>query len=46
MLAINKMPTYLYNNKLAFFSKNNSVIAETIKDIRPVGVLPVYWKII
>ena len=45
MVALDIIPSYLFNNKLAMFSKNKTPIAETVKDIRPVGVLPVYWKL-
>lgn len=45
MILNGVMPAYMYNSKLALFSKINSTNIETIDDIRPIGVLPVFFKL-
>lgn len=46
MMITGRIPAYLNNCKLALFSKANSTIIENIDQIRPIGVLPVTYKVI
>ncbi|CDW82678.1 reverse transcriptase [Stylonychia lemnae] len=40
------IPTYMMNCKIVPFSKSGSTIIQDIKQIRPIGVLPIFYKVI
>lgn len=45
MVITRNQPMYLTNCKLVMLSKNSTQIANRIKDIRPIGILPIVQKV-
>jgi hypothetical protein len=46
LIALNKLPPYLFNCKLAMLSKTNSNTINRVGDIRPIGILSNLWKVV
>lgn len=46
MMIFNKIPLELFNCRLTMLSKTKSSTVESVKDIRPIGILSFLWKVI
>jgi len=45
MMTLVIVPPYMGNCKLVMLSKNKTPTVSSIKDIRPIGLLSVLWKV-
>lgn len=46
MMTLSILPPYLFSTRLAMLSKNKTMIADKVGDIRPIGILPVITKVL
>ena len=44
LIILNSMPRYWFMCRTLLLSKNKTSVASSIKDIRPIGILPAIWK--
>lgn len=44
LIITDTMPRYWFTCKTLLLSKTKSPVAQSIKDIRPIGILPALWK--